>query len=411
MKIALIDTIPADARNTGIINLGYEIASDKLSADRLHWKDLVTKKYDKYAFNVFYPTHVFNMFAFLRRNNIPLLKEGRTEYVIAGGQGVSNITCLDDIVNEVYKGEIDGDALVNGWNRLTDINTEHVTKGDNTLIELTRGCKYRCKFCEYGWVQGGKFRQKDISVVKNDIDKAIFYGHDRRINFLSANLGSYYALDELLDYCNGLGVYIMNTDVCLKDFDRSKESIINRQAIKVGLESFDEATRKSIGKSYSDDKLMEFFWWSVSHIGYIHLYLIYGLPNDNYDKWYEWLKILGDMRKAKPDRLIRMEFSITNFEPCRGTPFETAPLVDFEHKNMFLGNWTKALKDNNFRNGEGEITYKNGRGRLGRKQASYEMLMRIKYADSSITDALVSSFKKGISRTISDKDALDFLSK
>jgi len=408
MLIPLIDTIPRNARHQGSVNLGYDIVADKLNAVRIGWADSLPSKYNIYAFNIFYPMHIFNMLSFMRRNDIPLLKEGRKQRIVVGGQGVSNINCLDNIVNSVYKGEYDGDSIVDGWHRKTIIDTPVSLRDTFSAIELTRGCKYRCKFCEYGWVHGGKFRQKSIENVRKDIDKLIFQSQSKRVNFMSANLGSYYALDELLDYTDSMGIHVTNTDVCLKDFESAKRHLTKRQTIKVGVESFDEKTRASVNKTYSDDKLLEFVNWSVQNTGNIHFYLIYGLPNDDYNRWFAWLKILGEIRKAQQDRLIRMEFNLTNFEPCVGTPLEYAPEVDFREKEYFLKHWSDGLLENNFRKGN-EITYINSRGRFGRMENSYKLLMKIKKSDSSITNALISSFKNGIGRTVKDELAYNFV--
>jgi radical SAM superfamily enzyme YgiQ (UPF0313 family) len=394
--IPLVDTIPRNA--------------EKMGADKVLWHEILPTKYHIYAFNIFYPMHIFNMLSFMRKNNIPLLKESRAERILVGGQGVSNLNgCLDDIVDEIYKGEYDGDSIANGWHRKTDIDTPAVFKNTFSAVELTRGCKYRCKFCEYGWVHGGKFRQKNIDSVKSDIDRLIFTTKSKRVNFMSANLGSYYALEELLDYTDAVGIHVTNTDVCLRDFEKAKRHLTKRQTIKVGVESFDEKTRAFVNKAYSDNQLLDFVDWSVQHTGNIHFYLIYGLPNDDYDRWFEWLKILGDIRKSQQDRLIRMEFNLTNFEPCLGTPLADAPEVDFREKDYFLKHWSDALRENNFRKGGGEVTYINSRGRFGRMENSYKLLMRLKKSDSLITSAILSSFKNGIGRTIPDNVAYKFV--
>lgn len=280
MSIALIDTIPKDARSTGSVNLGYEIALERLGATAARWFDVLPERYDTYAFNIFYPTHIFNMLAFLNRNGISSMREARSgARVIVGGQGVSNLNgCLDSIVDEIYLGELDGDALEKGWNRLTRLTSSPVVKGGNAMIELTRGCKYRCKFCEYGWVQGGKYREKDLGAVKHDITELVMTKGVRNINFLSANLGAYSQLDELMDFCDGLGVKIVNTDICLRDFGKARAHFESRKTVKVGLESFDEATRARMNKPIKDADLLDFLTWAISTISHVHLYLIYGLP-------------------------------------------------------------------------------------------------------------------------------------
>ena len=151
------------------------------------------------------------------------------------------------------------------------------------------------------------------------------------------------------------------------------------------------------------------------------MYLIYGLPRDNYDEWIRWLKILSDIRKEftttsynlldeeliRNTKNLRYEFSITNFEPCYNTPMANAPTVDFKAKDEFLIKWGEGLKQYGFFKGE-EYGYKNAKGRIGRKEASYEMLMLLKKGDN-LTDRFLNLFQKGVSRSIDSILAEEFI--
>ncbi|NLI05365.1 MAG: hypothetical protein GX483_08925, partial [Actinomycetaceae bacterium] len=165
----LIDTIPRDARKTSSINLGFEIAREWHGLEPTHFTSRVLEVPDTIYANVFYPMNMINLVSFLKRKKIPVLKEERRQRLVVGGQGVNNTQCLSDIADEIYLGEIDGNYLENGWSRRDEIDSEPRLKEGKAVIELTRGCKYRCKFCEYGWVHGGRFREKDINLVKEQI--------------------------------------------------------------------------------------------------------------------------------------------------------------------------------------------------------------------------------------------------
>src|SRR5690606_19638616 len=96
------------------------------------------------------------------------------------------------------------------------INSEPVIYNKNAMIELTRGCKYRCKFCQYGWTNG-KYREKDIELVKQQIlyikNKGI-----KNINLLSCNLGGYSKINEILDFCIKEKIRLMNTDMRINEY-------------------------------------------------------------------------------------------------------------------------------------------------------------------------------------------------
>jgi hypothetical protein len=299
--VILIDTLPRNARNQGSINLGLQIVSETLNCNIVKWNDKLSKQYKQYAFNIIYPTHVFNMVSFMIRNGIEPLKSKRKDIkIVAGGQGVSNLKCLDDIVDEIYLGEFDNGVVAdkNGWTRLTKLESKEVIDGSKAVIEITRGCKYRCKFCEYGWVMGGKYREKPWELVKEQIDVCMAQGI-RTINFLSANFGTYSAIDTLFEYCAKQGVQILNRDICLMDAGKIMKWIKPHglNYLKIGVESFDEDTRRKAGKNITDAEMENTLRQILAITPSIHIYLIYGLPADNYENWFKWIKRLGDIRK------------------------------------------------------------------------------------------------------------------
>lgn len=417
MGYAIIDTIPKDARNQGSINLGLEIVKNKFNADYYHWTDTLKQNYKQILFNVFYPTHILNISPFLHRNNIPVLRDTRksSPKLIAGGQGVGYRGLLNGIMDEVSTNEID--FIENQ----TEIITLPVIKKKKAVIELTRGCKYRCKFCEYSWTHG-KYREKPIELVEEQIKYIRSIGI-KAVNFLSANFAGYRQIDRLIQTTQQQGVSILNADSCINDIHKLYPYMkILPRYIKCGIESFDPTTRTNIGKSFSDEKLESVIAELLKHAYGIHFYLIYGLPNDNYQKWFQWVKKLADIRRQhtntvvslfgehirKNTKNIRFELSITNFEPCDKTPLQDVPLVDFTEKDNFIKQWIACLYENGFYKTL-NVDYKNCWGRFGRKEHSYHLLMKLKKGGEELTNNLTGIFKYGIHRSILDNQALKFL--
>lgn len=400
----LVDTMPINARKKSSINMGYEIVRDAYGLRPVHFSDQLLKVPDIIYANVFYPTHLMNVVSFLKRNGIPVLKEEREQKLIVGGQGVSNVRCFDDIANEVFLGEADGDMIDRrGWHRKEVIDSPPRIKNGRATIELTRGCKYKCKFCEYSWVHGGRFREKDVELVKEQILYAI--PKTRAINFMSANFGSYSKIDELIKFCDRYNIKMANSDVCIHDIGKQ----IPTGSIKVGVESFDEATRKFVNKPMSDEKLLKFFETAMPKISSLHCYLIYGLPNDNYNRWFDWLFEISKIRRAI-EHPLRVDINITNFEPCIGTPLENAPRVNFKEKNEFIKEWGAKLIESGLKNDSGKpLTYGNAHGRIGRKEISYDLLMALKTQDN-LTNSFLSSMHSGARRSISESSSRRFLS-
>ena len=416
MKLSLVDTTPVDMRNQGTVNLGLNIVANKTKANVIHYTQKDLPKSDIFGFNVFYPMNLLNAFYFINKHK---LKSGE---VLFGGQGVSNLKdgLLKD-VGDVWLGEYDGNRKdADGWYRADHIvSNPQTSRSRNGLIELTRGCKYSCSFCEYGNIGGGVYREKDIDLVLRQIDYMVV-NRIRNINFMSANFAGYSKLDELMEYALSKGIRVLNTDFCLMDIPKickwAKKARLS--TVKIGIESFNESTRVSIGKGVPDDRLQTIIEQLLSFASNIHFYLIYGLPDDDYARWGDWVKRLSGYRRhytyslptlfgdtvTKNSKDIRFEFSLTNFEPCRRTPLEFALPVDFNAKDAFLCGWLDVLVREGFYRPKGQITYSTARGRIGRKEKSYKLLMALKNGGGELLPMLLSSQNKGVKRSVLDKN-------
>jgi radical SAM superfamily enzyme YgiQ (UPF0313 family) len=427
-RIALIKTSPIDRRNPETINIGLEIIKsiciDKgFKVDIFSFRDKIDyTKYDIIGFNVYYLMNQMNVIPFLTNNSIPVLKRERnSEYplLIGGGDGFINQKLLSNILDYIVfgdgeeametflEGRIPTKEVLHLWNKKVIDSKPYIHK-KRGIIELTRGCTYRCNFCSYAWCNG-KYREKDIRLVK----KQILYLRSKKIkqiNLLSANLGSYSKLGELLQFCYSNKVSLANNNFRIDDYVRMKDIMINThqknldnevmkfsalnlfKVVKVGLESPDQNCRMNANKLITDKTLSEFLDIALRYVSHIHFYLIFGLPKDNYDKWYEFIRNIKKRIRAIKDRKIRIEFSITNFEPHPYTPFESENEVNFTEKDKFLKEYINTLIEVGFIKDIGKNRdYSNMMGRIGRTYKTYSVFMSLLKGNESIGEMLYNS--------------------
>jgi hypothetical protein len=412
MKSLLVDTVPKDARNRGSINLGFEIVRKKWTADICHWGDKVNASdYDRIGFNVFYATHMLNVGPFLRRNSC---ERGLGPRLVVGGQGIGWRGAMAGIVDDVFTGEIDAECA-------KEITSDPIIKDGKAVVELSRGCRHRCGFCEYAHNHGLRFKPLALALAQVD---AVADAGCRRINFMSTDFGGYPHLDDLMEHSLRRGIQILNGDYCVTSVPKVLKWLkyLPRQ-LKLGVESFYEPARRAAGKRFSDDQLEETVSRVLEVASAIHFYLIYGLPGDDYGHWFRWLEKLTRLRDEKHTgygvdlfgdtykenmKNVRFEFNITNFEPCDGTPLADAPVVDFEKKAQFIRQWSDAMIRNGLFVGE-RMDYVNAGGRIGRKELSYRMLMALKRGGAELSDGLMNALPNGVGRSISDDEAGRFL--
>ncbi len=448
-KIAIIDTTPRNVRHHDSINLGLEIITQICKEEGYYveifrfWEKINISEYHIIAFNVFYLMNQFNIIPFFNNNNIPpkKIQRDRSAYplIIGGGAGFVNQKIMENVFDYIVFGEGENAMRAFLQDRIpvqAEILNNHIKKIESkpiinlktkrAMIELTRGCKYRCNFCVYGWTMG-KYREKEMVLIKEQILE-VKAQRIKVINFLSCNFGGFRHIQELVQFCYDQRIRIANADFRIDDYLRLKDVQISThqndifgkeisinllslfKTVKVGLESPDQACRFNANKRFTDDQFSEFFDIALKYTNYIHFYLIYGLPKDNEEKWLELVRNSKDRIRKITHKKVRIEFSITNFEPSPYTPFHNAKLVDFTKKDQFLAKYIQTLTDVGFINPRGEKNYGNMRGKIGRSPETYAVYMWFLKADSSAGDILINSRFKGISRSM-NKNKYQYLLK
>lgn len=428
----LVDTTPTNAFKPDILNYGYEVVAEKWGLKKVHWRDTVDlTRVEHICFNITYPLYILNVAPFLRTNGIEVLADERCKkgqpWVIVGGAGVQNLRCLGEVASVVYRGELDAAGspvtpgeCIHGWwdaskyRRLLD--TPPIIKDSTAVLELTRGCPHRCAFCEYSWVIGGPYREKQPDVVIQQIDDLLSqYPSLRRkgLTMRSSSLGSYLYLPEVAEALCERNMKLKWADINPQDFLKVSDFIkpLGITRLHLGIESFTEKVRKNAGKRVSDDEFAMTLRLAMQSCSYLHINLIFGLPGEtDYEAWFDWVRRIDKMRKQIPHK-IRIDFLITNFEPSCGTPYEKSPAVDFDIKdNYFLPKWISLLQELSFYSlGKRErIWYGSDFGRHGRKKLAHELIMAIRHGGMELTNAICNAFPSGVRRYVTDKQAERF---
>ena len=94
--------------------------------------------------------------------------------------------------------------------------------------ETTRGCPFKCTFCEWGGGTGEKLKKKDIQHIKKDLDVIASLGF-KEIDLIDSNLGAFKERDwQLLEMIHERGLRIMVLSLLkTKDLERKKTIIDN----------------------------------------------------------------------------------------------------------------------------------------------------------------------------------------
>lgn len=361
----LVDTSPVNAFSKGAINLGLEIVARKMQEEgrlhRCHYLDVLDEREKRetteFCFSVPYVLHALNIVPFLKRNGIEPLRRNRTGIipnsqfrgVVVGGSAIHPLPALEEIVDEQFLGEYDGDTVgldlktartkENRFSWRREIESEVYIKTEKyrgllaplnenvvikeAVLELARGCPNSCQFCEYRWIVGGKYREKPFELLEKQlvsIHPEAFRKSSsklvKRLTVRTSNLSACTYLPDLSTLCQKLNRKLLWAEVSPKDGMKLIDFIepLGITRINFGIESFTESVRKSMCKWISDDELAILLRVLMQKLAFIKINLVYGLPGEtDYSAWFDWLKRIAEIRRHISHK-VRLDFAISNLE-------------------------------------------------------------------------------------------------
>jgi radical SAM superfamily enzyme YgiQ (UPF0313 family) len=173
------------------------------------------------------------------------------------------------------------------------------------LLETSRGCKFRCRFCS---CMGGsrQLRYVPIEQVEADLRWAVDHGvrgvklADTAINFHTERLGDLVAAMRRADPERRLRfTYFLKPELLTPDQVEVLEGIPSDEII-IGIESLTPAARKAAGKPpFSPEAFKEQVQW-LQRIGPITSSFILGLPGDTLEGLDHTMTWMADFDREHP---------------------------------------------------------------------------------------------------------------
>jgi len=304
--------------------------------------------YDFIFISFMFVRQYFYIFPFFKKAGIHPNKEKRKEKVIIGGHCLHNPYPLRQFFNAAIIGDGEDtiiDFLNNPESEIDGVyrfkNGEKVKKrfcsnidanpivfqyGKNTpYIEIGRGCKSKCNFCELGWTH--IFRE----AAKDEVIKKIeqIPQESRRIHFLAGDEGSVKNFLYYIELAKSRNLKTTYSSIKFASFHGGIKYG------RFGVEGLTDKWRKFYGKNLKASDIKNITNQAVeSGCTRFRFFYIIGIGESEQD----WLEHDEFIKSLRGNKRFLLELNLTAFVPIPGTPLENYPL-------SYSRNYYNRIKD------------------------------------------------------------------
>ncbi|MCB2156012.1 B12-binding domain-containing radical SAM protein [bacterium] len=214
-----------------------------------------------------------------------------------------------------------------GFPTHSGILTPHTEFANRALIEISRGCPYKCEFCILGYMP---YKYHHRSAEEIERQARLFQGRTDRIGLVASAVGVHKEIEEICDRLLRLGMNISFSSLRVEDVKpRMIDALLQsgQNTLTIAPEAGNERLRIRMRKRLTDEKIRQFTHDTVSRgMRNLKLYYMIGLNGETDDDVRSIASFTRELHHVQVDasrshgRLGHLALNVGVFVPKPGTP-------------------------------------------------------------------------------------------
>ncbi len=234
--------------------------------------------------------------------------------------------------------------FINSYLTKTEIVTNHTEFSNNFMVEVSRGCPQRCRFCSVSYTEAStRFRR--LSFLKSAFDEGI--ERVGRVGLVGAALADHPELVEMANYVVDGGGEISLSSLRVEAVSSKLMDLLNlssQRTLTLALETGSQRLQQVIHKRTDEAKVMHCVETALkAGIRNLKFYFIIGLPTETRADVEEAAELIRRIHSTfmsiskSRGQMGNLSVSLNPFIPKPTTPFEAcAHLREDELEARFL---------------------------------------------------------------------------
>lgn len=243
-------------------------------------------------------------------------------------------------------------APLDSADAMSAIVTPNTEFADRCLVEISRGCPYRCAFCFYG--HSGPYRVRSFETVREMIERG--RSLTNKFGLIAGAVGKHPDIERICQWCLDEGLNVSFSSLRVEDVTPAMLDLLvssGQRSVTIAPEAGSERLRRRIGKSLPDEQVIEFAAQAAERgLTDLRIYFMVGLPDEQAADIDAIARLVERVRRAaegsrRTGGRIAVAVNVAVYVPKPGTPLasrETPPASEVKKRLKRLGALLRATK-------------------------------------------------------------------